>query len=1203
MLNPNSAFEDELYFQFLRDPNSVSPAWREYFQKIDNVSITPIEDRTTHGYDEFYSSNSHNNSKNESTSSVSTPNFDDEYRLTETEELEALSSISTKIAENMQDSLNVPTATSIRTMPIKALDENRRIINKYLTTQRKSKISFTHVILWAMVKALQKFPHLNDAFTYKDGKPFRIRRKSINVGLAVDLVRKDGSRLLLVPNIKSADKLHFAEFVEKFDDLVNRARNNKLTIDELVGTTITLTNPGMIGTTASVPRLMKHQGIILASGAIDYPVEFQSVRPEVLTTLAISKVVTMTSTYDHRIIQGAESAELLAYMHKLLIGENRFYDQIFASLKIPFEPVKWTIDVSVRKYGLDNTRTRVEKGAHVVQMINAYRVRGHLLASINPLGNDSYYYPELDPAYYGFTIWDLDRDFPAASSWEEPSYPLRTIIERLRETYCGTIGIEFMHIQDQNKKDWIKKWFELGSGKIQFDKRQRLEILEKLVEAEQFENFLHKKFIGHKRFSLEGSESVIVLLDKILDEAADSDSENVVLGMAHRGRLNVLVNNIGKSVSKIFNEFDGDIDTNYVHGTGDVKYHLGQTGDHVNANNKKVTVHLTPNPSHLEIVNPVVLGIARSLREIDMSTGYDKVLPIVIHGDSAFAGQGVVQEVLNMSNLNGYTTGGTIHIIINNQIGFTTTAESARSTTYATDVAKMSQCPILHINGDDPEAVVQAAKFAYVYRQKYGSDIIIDLLSYRKYGHNEGDEPSYTQPLLYKKIKQMVPVREKYMIELVKNGLISQDEADELLNAYNAKLNTAYENRKIKTPDESRIPESKIGHTFKEIRTKVDINDIQRITEAITFVPEGFNANPKVSSVLKQRKQMVESNEAKIDWAMGEALAFGSLLLDNHSIRLSGEDSRRGTFSQRHAVLTDFEHEGDYIPLNHISSNQAKIQIYDSPLSELAVLGFDYGYSVYSPNSLTLWEAQFGDFANMAQPIIDQFISCGEIKWKQTSNLVMLLPHGHDGQGPEHSSGRIERYLQLCADENMIVGNFTTPAQYFHALRRQLKMSFKTPLIIFTPKSMLRHPEAVSSISDFTNYDFQNIIDDSTQNKSGINKVLICTGKIYYELLNKEREANRDDIAILRLEQIYPFDSELMSKLLNQYSNCKNFTWVQEEPMNQGAWSFVSTLIDELIPNSRLNYVGRKALASTATGSAKIHEKEQNHILETAING
>ncbi len=674
------------------------------------------------------------------------------------------------------------------------------------------------------------------------------------------------------------------------------------------------------------------------------------------------------------------------------------------------------------------------------------------------------------------------------------------------------------------------------------------------------------------------------------------------MGMAHRGRLNVLINNIGKPVSKLFNEFEGDVDMNSFHGTGDVKYHLGHTGDHISPANNKVTVHLAPNPSHLEIINPVVLGMARVIRDENPSLNFEKVLPILIHGDAAFAGQGVVQEILNCSDLVGYTNGGTIHVIINNQIGFTTTAESGRSTPYATDVAKMSQCPILHVNGDDPEAVVQVAKFAFEYRQKYGSDVIIDLIGYRKYGHNEGDEPSYTQPLLYKKIRQMTPVREKYMDEVVKNGLISQEEADNLLTIYHSKLDESYDSRKAnKTNNE--ISENKTGHTFNQTLTNVSVETINQVTNAITFAPEGFNVNPKVAHVLSHRKQMVESSEAKIDWAMGEALAFGTLLVENHPIRLSGEDVRRGTFSQRHAVLTDFINQAYYTPLNNISQNQQKIQVYDSPLSELAVLGFDYGYSVFSEKGLILWEAQFGDFNNMAQPIIDQFISCGEIKWKQTSNLVLLLPHSYDGQGPEHSSGRIERFLQLCADENMIVGNFTTPAQYFHALRRQVKMKFKTPLIIFTPKSMLRHPEAVSSVKDFTENNFQNVIDDGVIDKSKVTKVLICSGKIYYELNHKRREENREDIAIIRLEQIHPFDSDLMSKYLNQYINCKNVNWVQEEPQNQGAWSFVSNLINDILPNTKLKYIGRNASASTATGSSKVHEKEQRQIIENAING
>jgi 2-oxoglutarate dehydrogenase E1 component len=1197
VINPNEAFIEDLYFDFLKDPNSVSPAWREYFSEIDGKSISVMEAPKP---DPNYSTPTQNyGSSNNPTSSFTSDNYTEKAG----ENLEFLSNVASKIAQNMQESLQVPTATSIRTIPVKALDENRKIINKFLIKQRRPKVSFSQILLWAIVKALEKFPNLNNAFTFKDGKPTKIVRNEINLGVAIDLVKKNGTRLLLVPNIKNAGQYHFSEFINKVNDLINRARNNKLQVDELQGTSVSLTNPGMIGTSASVPRLMKEQGLIIASGSIDYPVEFQAVRPEVMTTLALSKVVTMTSTYDHRIIQGAESAEFLAYLNKLLLGEGRFYDQIFASLKIPFEPVRWSIDVSVRKYGIDNTRTRVEKGAHVMQMLNAYRVRGHLLASINPLGLDSYYYPELEPSYYGLTIWDLDREFPASSTWKETSYPLREIIDRIRDVYCGSIGIEYMHIQDIQKKDFVKKWFEVETGKPENKPEDKISILKKLIEAEQFESFLHKKFIGSKRFSLEGSESMIVMLDKMFDEAADSDAHTVIVGMAHRGRLNVLVNNIGKNLEQIFNEFDGDIDTNYYHGAGDVKYHLGQTGQHISSKNKAVHVRLTPNPSHLEIVDPVVLGIARAEIDNDNNAFKEHVLPVVIHGDSAFAGQGVVQETLNLANLTGYSTGGTIHIVINNQIGFTTTAESARSTTYATDAAKMASCPILHVNGNDPEAVVEAAKFAFDYRQKYQSDVIIDLLSFRKYGHNEGDEPSYTQPLLYKKIRKMKPVREIYQQRLIDDGILNDQSAKGLLDEFLSKLNIAYDNRKVSKPDPTRIPESKVGQTFQNYATNITDNQVQVIKSAITQHPENFNANPKVKGGLKQREKMIEAPTPKIDWATCEALAFGGMLLDGTRIRLSGEDSGRGTFSQRHAVLTDFSNENTYVPLNNISADQQQIQIFDSPLSELAVLGFDYGYSVAAEDSLTLWEAQFGDFANMAQPIVDQFISCGEVKWKQRSNLVMLLPHGHDGQGPEHSSARVERFLQLCADENMIVANFTSPANYFHALRRQVKFKYKTPLIIMTPKSMLRHIGAVSSVNDLVNGQFMHLIDDDQVDKSGVKRIVLCSGKIYYDLLAERDKNQKNDVAIVRLEQIYPLHLEMLKSIVAGYSNAEEIVWCQEEPKNQGVWTFVCNDLYETFRDKKVIYSGRIASASTATGSAKIHDTEQKRVIDDTING
>lgn len=1224
MITPNIAFENELFFQYLRDPDSVTPEWKEYFERINGISVHPLQIQNsnsansqtgqTRDYSKPLGYTNGTNSTNGNTSNNGNQNNqsgqylkDDIIKLADFETLEPLSSISAKIAENMEESLSVPTATSFRTIPVKALDENRRIINKYLEKQKRKKVSFSQILLWAIVKALTKYPRMNDAFARIEGKPHRRVRNSVNIGVAIDITRKDGTRILMVPNVKDSQKMYFNQFIDSIENLIFKARNNKLTIDDLDGTTVSLTNPGMLGTSASSPRLMKGQGLILASGSIDYPVEFQSVRPDTLTDLALSKVITITSTYDHRIIQGAESAEFLAYLNKLLVGEYHFYDQIFASLKIPFDPIRWETDAINDKSKRRSITNKLEKGTYVQQLINAYRVRGHLLASINPLGLDSYSYPELDPAYYGLNIWDLDREFSVDSHWGATTLPLRDIIDLLRDTYTGPIGIEYMHIQDTGKKDWIKIKTESTKNSNVFTKAEKLQILKKLIEAETYETFVHTKFIGQKRFSLEGCEAVIALVDKIFEEAADDDINSIVLGMAHRGRLNVLVNNVGKKLEQVFNEFEGEygFDTEDGVSTGDVKYHLGYTGTHTNKNGNTVEIILAPNPSHLEIINPVVVGMARAMEEELEDKTLSKVMPLLLHGDAAFAGQGISQELLNMSQLEGYKVGGTLHIVINNQIGFTTSTEFARSTTYATDVAKMSQIPILHVNGDDPEAVWTAAIFAVEYRNKFNDDVIIDLLGYRKYGHNEGDEPSYTQPLLYKKIRSLSPVREIYENELLKFGQINQEDVDLINTEVKAKLNNAFDTRKTNRFLFNLVNSQKFGQTLNNIDTKVSLNDLQLIGKAITTFPDFINTNPKVVGVIKKRKEMLESQTPIIDWAMAEALAFGSLLNENKGVRLSGEDVRRGTFSHRHSVLIDFLSEFVYVPLNNIRPLQAKIKIYDSPLSELGVMGFDYGYSVSTKHNLTLWEAQFGDFANMAQPIIDQFIACSEVKWGQTSNLILLLPHGQEGQGPEHSSSRMERFLQLCADENMIVGNFTTPAQYFHAIRRQMLFGTKVPLIISTPKSLLRHNMAVSSLEDMSNDIFHHIIDDvDNKNPSEINRILLCSGKIYYDLLQTKREFNLTNIAIIRVEQIYPLHIDLLQKFINKYENCNEVIWVQEEPKNQGAWLFIQEEIRLMLSNKHLlHYAGRRASASTAPGSPIVHKAEQAGIIDTAING
>ncbi len=1212
MNNLNSAFENELYFEFLKDPESVTPEWRNYFERNFSgavESLNKIENVILND------NGIHNNQIQQSEVKVLSQSYtpinnnisSQNVKLASYETLEVLPNIAAKIADNMEESLQIPTATSIRSIPVKAMDENRRIINKIQEQYKKPKVSFSHILLWAIVKALQKYPKMNASFERIDGKANRKHKDEINIGVASDVLRKDGMRLLMVPNVKNAGKLHFSEFLDKLDDLIGRAKNNKLTLDDLEGTTVSLTNPGMIGTNASIPRLMKGQGLIIASGSIDYPNEFMAVRPDLLSDMAISKVVTLTSTYDHRIIQGAESAEFLLYIHKLIIGEFQFYDQIFASLKVPFEPIRWQNDKASKSIntgnGISNFAERLEKSALVMQMIHAYRVRGHLLASINPLGLDGYSYPELDPAYYGLNIWDLEREFPSDSTWGADSMQLRSIIELLRESYCGSIGVEYMSIADISKKDWIKKKIEATRNRPKYSINEKTHILKKLIEADMFENFVHTKFVGHKRFSLEGSESIIVFLDKLFQDAADANMETLVLGMAHRGRLNVLVNCVGKKLEYIFNEFDGNLDPD-AQGSGDVKYHLGEIGEYVSLNNNKVTVRLAPNPSHLEIVNPVILGMSRAISNTTNDTNYKKTMPVLIHGDAAFAGQGIAQETLNFMNLDCYKNGGTIHVVINNQIGFTTSPEFSRSTTYCTDVAKMMQVPILHVNGNDPEAVALAASFAIEYRNEFGNDVIIDLISYRKYGHNEGDEPSYTQPLLYKKIKSMTPVRELYENELIKTKQITSEQAKELHQDYSKVLNDAFDAR-TQVPKSTGYGLELNKKAINNVNTSISKENVELIINSVTNVPNGFQANPKVVGGLKKRLEMLTSALPTIDWATGEVLAFGGLLIDNHPVRLSGEDSRRGTFSHRHGVLIDFVSENTYTPLNHIKEEQAKICIYDSPLSELGVMGFDYGYSVIVTNGLTLWEAQFGDFANMAQPIIDQFVACGEIKWGQKSNLVLLLPHGQEGQGPEHSSARLERFLQLCAENNMIVANFTTPANYFHALRRQVLSQDQMPLIVMSPKSTLRHALAVSSVEDFSNGQFQHIIGEIDNiNPANVTRLILSTGKVYYDLLQARRNEKIENVAMLRIEQLYPLHSDLLSQLINSYPNAKEIIWVQEEPKNQGAWNYILPELQEISNGKhKIYYSGRKAMAATATGSAKIHSIEQESLVSTALKG
>ena len=1122
-----------------------------------------------------------------------------------------------KIVENMEASLSVPTATSQRRIPVKLLDENRRIINKHLQENDRGKASYTHLIAWALLRALDEFPQLNDGFDHADGNPVRVRRPNINLGVAIDLQKKDGTRTLLVPNIKNANKLRFSQFLGAYDDVVKRAREGKLQIADFQGTTISLTNPGTIGTVASTPRLMAGQSLIIATGAIEYPAEYQAMAPEALSQLGISKAITISSTYDHRIVQGAESGAFLARVHELLIGKHKFYDDVFVDLGIAHVPFRWNIDRNPAFLPGDKTREQATKEAKVIELINAYRVRGHLIADIDPLhAMPVLYHPELDIETYGLTIWDLDREFITDGLAGTDSATLREILDILQRAYCGKVGIEYRHIQSKEEKRWIRdeirrEFVEPEPVPVEIKKQ----LLWKLISAEQFERFLHTKYLGQKRFSLEGCETIIPLLDQLIEGGAQRGVEDITLGMAHRGRLNVLANVIGHFCERIFASFEGSVHPSFPADEGDVKYHQGAEGEREAANGKKVKLTLSPNPSHLEAVDPVVEGMVRAKQDdlkdrvgLPREEVIDRALPVLLHGDAAFAGQGIVMETLNLASLRGYRTGGTIHIIINNQIGFTTSPEAGRSTIYSTDVARMTQLPIFHINGDDPEAAYRALHIALDYRQEFNKDVVLDLVGFRKLGHNETDEPSYTQPLMYARVKAHPGVRTVYARRLIKEGVITEAGVEELLAERIRRYEDALARAKQVAPKQE-TPKTIV--TVEEldgsplVETAIAAEVIKSIAHKIAVVPDGFNVNPKMVGQLARRAKM-GSGELPIDWAFAEAVAFGSLVIDGSRVRLSGQDSGRGTFSQRHAVLYDTQTGKSWTPLSELRSDskpEARFEVFDSSLSEEGVLGFEYGYTVVAREALVLWEAQFGDFVNGAQTIIDQYIAASEDKWRQTSRLTMLLPHGYEGQGPEHSSARLERFLQLCAENNLQVCYPTTPAQYFHLLRRQVRPGMERPLVVITPKSLLRLPAAASALDDLTSGGFMPIIDDTEiATPESVERLVLCSGKVYYDLAEARKKDSVEKIAIVRMEQFYPFPLARLREVLARYSQARQLVWAQEEPKNMGGWSFVEQRLEKLLPAcDRPIYVGRAASASPATGSYSIHQAEQARLVSEAL--
>jgi 2-oxoglutarate dehydrogenase E1 component len=1105
---------------------------------------------------------------------------------------------------NMEASLEVPTATSVRTVPAKLLEVNRQILNNHLGRTGRDKVSYTHLIAYAVVQALRDHPGINASYDERDGQPTITRHEHVNLGLAVDVNRADGTRTLLVPNIQHADDLDFAGFWRAYEDRIRRVRGGKLTPDDFVGTTGTITNPGMIGTVHSVPRLMRGQGFIVGVGTIGYPAEYEGADPKTIAELGISPVTTLTNTYDHRIIGGAESGEFLRRIHRLLLGEDEFYDLVFRSLEVPYEPARWLPDQSP----FADVQASSEKIVHVHQLINIYRVRGHLIANLDPLGrSEPHTHPELDIAHYGLSIWDLEREFPigslGAGRIAATRLPLREILGVLRDAYARTIGVEYMHIQEPDQKAWIQQRVEGGAAPL--DSAEKRRIVRRLNAAEAFERFLAVKYLGQKRFSLEGAETLIPMLDTLCSAAADAGIRELVMGMAHRGRLNVLANVLGKSYAQVFREFEGELDPSSTQGSGDVKYHLGQTGKHRSPAGHELRLLLAANPSHLEAVDPVVEGMARALAD-QAGDPVDAALPVLVHGDAAFAGQGVVAETFNLSEVEGYDVGGTVHVVVNNQLGFTTSPESGRSSVYATDVAKMVQAPIFHVNGDDPEACVRVTRLAFEFRETFHKDVVVDLVCYRRYGHNEIDEPAFTQPRMYALIEAHPSVRQLYTEQLVHRGELTAEESEAAQADFRARLDRAFE--ETHEPHDTGLAEARSPLDRPEraapsapVETAVDRAVLDAVVRALTTWPETFHVNPKLARVLLAHRSAFEAGT--IDWALGEAAAFGSLLLEGTPVRVAGQDTRRGTFSQRHGVLVDSVDETEYVPLNHVGPDQAPYRLYDSVLSEFAALGFEYGYSLEAPDTLTCWEAQFGDFITGAQVTVDEFLASAEDKWGQRSGLALLLPHGLEGQGPDHSSARLERFLDLSAADNLRVVYPSTAAQYFHVLRRQARLAPRAPLVCLTPKRYLRMAQTRSPVEAFTHDRFHAVLGDRSPDldAGAVRRVLVCTGKVGHELMDARDQAGAP-VAVVRVEELYPWPEDEVAAALDRYPNATQVWWVQEEPVNMGAWRYAQDPLRRLVGgDGRLDHVARHASASPATGSAKVHEAEQQALLAAAL--
>jgi 2-oxoglutarate decarboxylase len=1131
-------------------------------------------------------------------------------------ELRPIRGADAALARYMSESLKTPTATSFRTLSVATLDARRRQLNDALkVARREMKVSFTHLIGYAIVLAAKDHPTMGHSFQEVDGKPQRVVPPHVNLGLAVDVQRKDGSRTLIVPVIKTADTMTFAGFREVYEDLIAKTRDGSLSPDDLQGATMTLTNPGGIGTVASVPRLMPGQGTIVATGAIAYPPGLADLGSARLAELGVSKAMTMTSTYDHRVIQGAESGSFLARIEQLLHGEDGFYDEVFRSfgLEPPAAPTAPPAAVAAPTPAVGPSEEMLSHVQAATSLVKAHRMHGHLAAHLDPLGSEPLGDPALEPETVGLTP-EIMQAIPAhVLRIQVPGATLAEALPYLRETYCGTIAYEIEHISDHQMRVWLRQRIESGKYRRPLSPGEKKRVLDFLTRAEALETYIHRAFLGSKSFSIEGLDALVPMLDETFGLAADSGARDAFIGMAHRGRLNVLAHAVGRPYEEILAEFEGEKDIDVVTarprgGTGDVKYHQGAEGTYTTAEGKQIDVTLAANPSHLEYVDPVVEGRTRA-QETEREGPEPKYFPrravaVLIHGDAAFPGEGVVAETLNLEALDGYSTGGVIHIIANNQIGFTTEPEESRSTRYASDLAKGFDMPIIHVNADDPEACISAVRLAMAFREEFRRGVVIDLIGYRRFGHNETDEPAYTQPLMYETIRKHPPVREIYANTLVGQGILAPEEPDRLLKTAHDRLSDAHERVKHEGGEPSTAEMQLDRSPSVEPETGFPLEKLQQLNGEVFSTPEGFAVHRKLAPQREKRAQV--GPDDPVDWGHAEALAFGTLLVQGRPLRLTGQDTARGTFSQRHLILTDVKNGSRYAPIQHLKDATAPFELYNSPLSEVGALGFEYGYSMEAPEALVMWEAQFGDFVNAAQVIVDQFIVSGLAKWGETSRLTLLLPHGYEGAGPEHSSAREERFLTLAAEGNIRVANVSTPAQYFHLLRRQSLVEKGRPLVVFTPKSLLRNQRSFSTLRELSSGSLQLVIDDPTAEgrRDKVTRLLLCAGRIYYDLVGHELYDGNERVAVARVELLYPFPREQIEALVASYPNLEEIVWVQEEPKNMGARRFMFTRAREreLMPEGvKFDYIGRQYRASPGEGYPAAHRIEQDRILREAL--